>query len=110
MQKKLAKLQVGLGVFFLVLVLFTGVYVIRAVAVDGLIVAEKDLIRSWAMVAKNLNLTARNSDIQGHVSGYANEYGLISQTAVGIALLLVLNGVILCVMIILQGMKGLREN
>ena len=107
--KKLAKLQVGLGVVSLLAVLLLGIYVIRAVAVDGLMLAQKDMTKAWADTAKKLNLSADNSDIQGHVTGFVNEYGLISQTAIGIVLLLVLNGSILSVMMILQGMKGLHK-
>ncbi len=107
--RKVAKWQVGFGVVFLFLVLMLGIYVIRAVAVDGLMLAQKDTTKAWADVAKKLNLSAENSDIQGHVSGFVNEYGLISQTAIGIVLLLVLNGIIVSVMMILQGMKGLHE-
>tara|TARA_Y100000310_G_C20606398_1_gene775700 strand:- start:199 stop:531 length:333 start_codon:yes stop_codon:yes gene_type:complete len=104
--KTIGKLQIILGIVFLVLVLAGGFFVIKYIEVDGFVTAVKGVTANWGNIHTEYNMSEGYAS--GMLVGEVTNLALIARFGFGITILVILNGLILSAILITQGMKNVK--
>lgn len=107
--KTIGKIQLILGILFMVLVLTGGYIVIRYEIFGSFVRAVVGVTDHWGTIRSELNINNTVSETGSIIIGQISGYGLMARIGWGLAFLIAINGMALSCLLITEGLAKINR-